>query len=422
LKQNKFNINISLISDSKYLFFFSVVERSFFFLFFLILARKVSQNDYGQIVVILTSANMYAFFFNLGFSIFIQKEVASKKEDIFHYYKYFLNITFILFLLFFPSGLIFFSNFYTDFSLFNSSIILISSYLFQLAYLPISFLNGKKNYKIQFKVISINRAIGLILLIILFFFAENENSYFLMIIMITTFCYVFYLLLYIQNRYSKIKTDAKPNINYFLITLKFIVPIYFTSLLNYFYDKTDLLLISNILGYSEAGYYSIAYGIVKSSTIFFSFLLTSFYSDISGVVNNDSELKKIIEKNIKLLLPIVLLLSLILFSFSDLIINIFYGIRYENSIPVFRVLSFSLIFIGINYLVGNIINAIGSYKINFVNMLLVLILNILLNIIFIKYYGIIASAFAYIISELFLFFLGIFYLIRYFKKLNKGNE
>ena len=78
---------LKTIKNSKYLLFYNIAERVFFFILFLIFARKYNSEYYGQIVTLFTLSNLIIVFFDFGLPILIQREISISGE------KYRLNKT-----------------------------------------------------------------------------------------------------------------------------------------------------------------------------------------------------------------------------------------------------------------------------------------------------------------------------------------
>ncbi len=61
-----------VIKNSKYVLLINIADRLFSFVIFLLLARKFSPEDYGQIVTLFTLTTVFVTIFDLGLPIFLQ--------------------------------------------------------------------------------------------------------------------------------------------------------------------------------------------------------------------------------------------------------------------------------------------------------------------------------------------------------------
>ena len=116
------------------------------------------------------------------------------------------------------------------------------------------------------------------------------------------------------------------------------------------------------------------------------------------------------KKYFYILCVICVITAFILIIFSHFIIQLFYSSRYEESIPVLKVLSVGILAFGLNNLTGIILNGIGMYKTVMYITLFGLLVNVILNILFIPKFGIMAAAAITVITEYFVFFFEFYYL------------
>jgi len=192
--------------------------------------------------------------------------------------------------------------------------------------------------------------------------------------------------------------------------LKLSLPVGLSVILNFLYDKIDVLLISVLKDFQSVAYYNVGYGLFKASTLSFSFLLVSGFSLVSSISKNKEEVKLFFKEYSKIIFTICIIVSVLLFFLSEFIIRFLYTEKFQNSVVVLKILSFGVIAIGLNNLTGVVINGMGYFKIVMYITLYGLILNIVLNAAFIPQYGIIAASIITVITEYFIFFTEYYYL------------
>ena len=193
-------------------------------------------------------------------------------------------------------------------------------------------------------------------------------------------------------------------------------PLGMAVIFNFLYDKIDIILISKLTDFSQVSFYSVGYGIYKSSSFAFSFLLISGFTRVSYLSRKKYAVKLFFIKYFKLILTISIFINVFLFFASDIIINIIYSVKYFNSILILKILSFAIIGLALNNLTGIILNALGLFKQNMFVTLSGLVINIILNIILIPYYGIIAAALTSILTEYIILTGDCFYLNKFLKE------
>ena len=409
---------ISVLSESKYVFFYNVFDRLFFFVFFVMIARKYEISQYGELITVFTLGSVMATIFDLGISYHLQREIS---RDTSNKNKYF-NTAFILnVLLFVPYIIISFLLYkllYNDlFSVFLAIIVI--NFVISQTNICNKALSGIKSFKSQFLASFIPKIIFLIALIIL---VNNFNLSILKLLEILLAALTINLFLsvsYCKKEGLKIlwKTlELKEYKKYLLLSF----PLGAAIIINLLYDRIDLLLVSKLTNFTESGIYNAGYSIFKASALGFSFILNKGFTEFSEIKNNRVLFRHFILKYSKIILVICIILNLILFLLPDILVMFFYSTKFESSGFILKILSFSLIGMGLNNLFGTALNGNGNYKTVMYITLSALLINILLNLIYIPIYGIKAAAIITVITE-WLIFAGEFtYLIYFFRTDHKN--
>ncbi len=203
--------------------------------------------------------------------------------------------------------------------------------------------------------------------------------------------------------------------NQLFAILKISMPLGLAVIFNLLYDKIDIILISAITNFNETAFYNIGYGVYKSSTIVFSFIFISGFTRISYLSRNKKAVRLFFKKYFIVLICICIPLTIILITFSDILINLIYTRKYENASDILKILSIAIFGLAINNLTGIILNGLGLYKQNMIITLIGLIINVILNIIFIPQFGIKAAAVVTVITEYFIFAGDYYFLKKHLK-------
>lgn len=404
-----------ILKDNKYVILYSFSERLFFFITFLIIARKFPADLYGQIVTVFSLANIFIILFDLGLPILIQKEVAELKERSSVIVSKVITLFAISFPVYIILAILYSKLFFPEISAEVITLVLLSVYLFSAGNLFNKLLSGLNDFKSQFDVILKARIPSLILLITAALFFDAGINLFLIIILISSFIQILLIFPAIRKHDILISFSGfRFKETYYLIKLS--LPLGLAVIFNFLYDKIDILLISKFTDYDQTAYYNVAYGIYKSAAILFSFLFVSGFTEVSSIKNDKTLLKKFYRKYSVLLIEICIALTIILFFLSGQFIKLIYTDKFMDSVLILQILSFSLTGLALNNLTGIMLNGIGLFKQNMIVTFTGLILNVILNILFIPVYGIIASALITIVTEYFIFAGGYFYLHKFYKK------
>ena len=211
------------------------------------------------------------------------------------------------------------------------------------------------------------------------------------------------------------------------------------------YRKIDQVMLFNMTTESEVGNYAVAVKLIDVIYIFPIVIISSIFPYLISIYKNNDLFKE----KILLIYRSISFFSIIAILFFYItggeLIHLLYGEAYENSINVFAILIFGILFQSFSHLNGRWI-LLKNYQIfSMYRTIFGSILNIILNYIFIPKYGINGAAYSTILTLFFSVFLfyfinnktrEIFYiqlksLISFYKgtgdfllllKLNKGNK
>jgi O-antigen/teichoic acid export membrane protein len=371
-------------------------------------------DDYGKIITVFTLSNSLAVVFNFGLPIYLQRLAAQRNYKIKEVYNTSLFLNLLSFLVYLPSVIFFANLLFGNIEFILVLIIALSVFISFASATPFGYLSGIKKYKLIFSIILFSRIFAIFLLLLVLILNITSTVYFLIPILISGILHFTLQYISSEKELKNIQTSKIQSGNIIKL-LKVTMPLYFAVVFNFLYDKIDVLIISKILNYAELSYYSVGYGVFKSSSLAFAFLLVGGLTKASYLSNSKKGIKLFIKKYASIILIITVPIFFILFLFPDIIINILYGKRYENSIFIIKWLSPAIILLGLNNLTGILLNSFGMFKANMIITLIGLLVNIILNILFLNYYGIIISVIATIVTEFLILAGGAIYLINKMK-------
>lgn len=396
-------INFSkLFRENKYPVYINILERFFFFLIFLVIAREYSADSFGELITIFSLANIFAVIFDLGIPLFLQKEFSSSEKhsadlavnalavSVFLFPVYFLTLTLYQHIIFpeFP------------FRLFAFTSILV--YLFSVSNLISKALSGLRDFQSQFRALLLSRTFAFTFFILFAVILKTDLS--TIIIILTAGAVIQLHSLIRALRTNEINLSLKNvNLKTSKSILKISLPLGLAVLFNFLYDKIDIILISKIIDFENTAFYSIGYGIFKSSALIYSFLFITGLNRISYLSRNKKAVELFYKKYLSMLMPVCIILTAVLFFFAEVIIELFYTDKFNDSVLVLKILSFAVTGLALNNLTGVILNGLGMYRQNMNITFLGLILNIILNIIFLPVYGIAGAAVITVLTEYFIF-------------------
>jgi O-antigen/teichoic acid export membrane protein len=381
---------------------------------FLIFARKLSVESYGQLITLFTLANIFITFFNLGLPIYLQREVAISKENSSLLLSKVISINLIVLVFYLLFTFIYYKIFYFSISLSLYLVTVVPIYLYSNINILNSVLSGLSRYKSQFHTFLNSRVITLLVFLFFTFFLASSYEY-LLIIYSLGFLYHIILLAY-KIKDISVQFFVKVNLNEMLEVIKVSFPLGMAVIFNFLYDKIDILIISKLTDFTQVGYYNIGYGIYKASSVAFAFLLVSGLTKVSYLSRRKSAVLIFFKKYSLNFLIIGIIINVVLFFMSDLIIKIIYTDKFEHSILILKITSFAVIGLALNNFTGVVLNGLGRHKENMYVTFSGLTINIFLNIIFIPLYGIIAAAVVSIVTEYFILTGDLYFILRLLKK------
>lgn len=408
-------MNFKIFRESKFVILFNLTERIFFFLVFLLIARNYPVDVYGEMVTVFSVANIFIILFDLGLPLLLQKETALHKERSSEYLSSVILINLIFLPLFFTLTITFFILFFPDVSLIMVTLITLMVYFFSIGNILNKSLSGLGDFKSQFSSLLIARSISLILFtaaVIVF----NTGLNVLLLILFSGAVIQIYAL-YKKIRKNNLRISIKnADRNFIRSMLRLSLPLGLAVIFNFLYDKIDIVIISKLTDFDQTAFYNASYGILRASTMAYSFLFAAGLTRVSGFNKNKKAVSLFLKKYSIIIFSICLIISVIIFSGADLIIRILYTDKFKESVPILKILSFALTGLALNNLTGVILNGLGLFRMNMNVTLLGLIINVILNIIFIPVYGIAAAAAVTVITEYFILCGDYFYISKFLRK------
>lgn len=188
--------------------------------------------------------------------------------------------------------------------------------------------------------------------------------------------------------------------NYWKYALTFNIPLIPHYLSNFVLNQSDRLMISRMVGNSQAAYYSVAYTISTMMLLITSAINSSLTPYIYKTLekNGEEEIKKVT----KPVLLLIAILCLITIAFAPEIIGIFGGKQYLDAIYVIPPIATSVFFIFLYSLFSNIEYYFQKTGFIAIATCLSAVANLLLNFIFIKKYGYYAAGYTTLVCYIFL--------------------
>lgn len=406
------NFLIHLFRRGQYIFYTALLEKLVYFLIFLVLARKYSVAEFGEITSVFVLGFILASLTELGFANYFQRRTASDIQKSIEEFNSALTFRFITYfiVLFISVGY----NYYWEATveLLLTIIIVTSVFVFNSSWLLIKIFYGLNEYSGVFKRFLISRLIlisGSSLLI----FTDISLSIFSIVFLVSALLEFVLLSLLLKEKKSY---SFKPGIKGEILNRIFAssVPMGLGVFFVVIYDRVDILLIQRIIGAESVGIYAVAYSLYKIPHIFSGIFLTPLYSDLSA----EFEMKKRIcyEKVKKLALFLIffcLLAIVVVFFSAEMLVELVYGKKYFLSVDILKLLVIALPFLFLNNLTGVILNSIKREKTVFYSTMIASLLNVLVNMLLLNLIGLVGAVISTIITEILVFLIQLSYILKF---------
>ncbi len=212
--------------------------------------------------------------------------------------------------------------------------------------------------------------------------------------------YVFWFFRFIKGKAKSFFRSLSFKADVAFSLLKDSWPLILSSMAIMVYMKTDQVMIKEMLGTRELGYYSI---VVKLTEIWYFIPIIISSSLFPSIINAKKINKRLyyirLQKLYTFLFWLALSIALFLTLFGDWLISYIYGCAYTKASPVLKIYAWVLIFVFFGVASSKWLLNENLQKFSFLRTLYGACINIFLNLILINKYGIVGAAIATFISQ-----------------------
>jgi O-antigen/teichoic acid export membrane protein len=189
--------------------------------------------------------------------------------------------------------------------------------------------------------------------------------------------------------------------------IKHSLPFWFTMIFDRIYRRIDIVMLSGIKDFTVTGWYSAASTIIVALTFIPGVIINATFPAMSRFHHTNSKdlLKRLYEKTFYYLLSIGIPMSIGISLLANRIILFVYKEQFVESGLILNILSWPLVFVFVNYIMGYLLNSINKQKLFTLSTAICAVSNIGLNFILIPKYSFVGACIATIISQLINFIL-----------------
>ena len=376
------------------------------------LARYLGPEKFGILTYSQSYVGMFAFLIGLGLDNITIREVVKKAEesDRIISTSFVLKMSAFIVVMLIVNLIGYFSNEDLEIRL----IILVASLgLIQHPFnVFVNYFQAVVNIRYISLMIMISRLLLIISKLLMIVYKASLISFVVVdviVLILLSLSYFFYYKNYLSLKFNKLFLFSR-EIAY--IMLKDSWPLMISSGAIMLYMRLDQIMIKEMLTLEELGLYSV--GVRISESWYFIPMIISSVLFPSIIKAKEQELKLYYDRLKQLFalsIWVALALSLILFVFSEMIIENLFGESYIGAHIVLSILSCAGVFVSMGYVNGKWMVVENYTRLSLLRNIIGLIINVLCNVVLIPMYGIKGAAIStllaiFVASNLFFFFSG----------------
>jgi len=197
------------------------------------------------------------------------------------------------------------------------------------------------------------------------------------------------------------------------------IPFVFNTFFGIIFFHIDTIMLSVLKNDIDVGVYSAAYTPLLAITGIISYMVASALYPVMSrqFMSSKKSLIKYTVLSSKYMTIIGLPIAVGCFLLADRFITLFYVDQYSASVMVFQILALFIPLRLISIITGTLLTSIDMQNMRTISVGLSALVNIILNLGLIYYLGYIGASIATVLSEIFLYFVFIFFINRYYMKL-----
>ena len=359
------------------------------------LARYLGASNFGVYSFIFAYLGFFVLITDLGINLILVREISRDraKADRFIGNAIILKIILSVFAFVLACSIISF----IDYPFKTKMLIYIASLSFLLSFRSLYGLTFEVDLKMEYSLfVSIVRDILRLILFLYLIFIKAPLLWFIVAVIINIFP-EFFLILHLSKKFIKPKLEI--NIEIWKYLLKESWPLALTAVFVLTYHRIDQLMLFQMRGDEEVGYYSAAVGLSEVFIIFPSAFMTSVFPLMSRYFETSRQsLIQAYTLSFKYLLSLIIPIAVGTTLLSKPIVSLIYGVKFLPSVPALSILIWSQIFIFYGVIHYEILISTNKQRLYLLFCSTGAVSNVILNLVLIPRYGIVGASIATLIS------------------------
>lgn len=401
-----------LAKNTSYLTIASIIQKGFTFFYFIYIANGINPVMLGKYTFALFFTSIFGIFLDLGLGPVLTREIAKRADNLTSYFRTILGVkilltpcwillmSLVLWILYKTSPNV--DLYSVELVYWATPIILLDTFTFTF----FSVFRGKQVMKYEAFGIVIYQLIIVSLGSLALFYKLPVHFLILAILAGSLFHFLFFATLVVTV--AKEKLHPTFDLPFAKQLIRIALPFALAGIFFKLSGSLDSVMLKVIAGDQYVAWYAVSFKLTTALTVLPGAFATSYFPAISNALSQGGERAgRIFERAMVYLCIIALPIAVGAFVLADEIIGAIYPEVYSPSADVLRVFMASLVFVFLNYPVGNLLNAANRQLLNTANMGIALLVNIGLNIWLIPEHTFMGAAWSAAISSAVLLALGI---------------
>lgn len=412
--------NARVARNTLYLTIASVIQKIISFGYFFYFSKAIGPDHLGAYAFALSFSSIFIIFMDFGLGPLLTREGARFGENLQYYFENVLNLKIILTVLSLIGmyvtihifGFLGKVNAQDIFMVYLAGMVII---LDTFTFTFFSVFRALKQIKYEAIALVVYQIIILLSGFLFLRLHFPVHTLILALALGSLFNFIFFIFLVRRKAHLRFRLTFPRDIfkKFLVLSFPFAVAGIFAKLLG----TLDSVLLRVLAGERYVGWYALAYKLFFALTILPGSFAISFYPATSYFFKFDREkLKETLHWGLVYMFLLALPITFAVWILADnLILQTVWKTPnnvWGASVPTLHILITSLLFVFVNYPLGNLLNACNRQTVNTVNTGIALIINVIANLLLIPRYTFLGTAVAYTLSSIVLVGLNIPHVVK----------
>lgn len=258
----------------------------------------------------------------------------------------------------------------------------------------IAIFQGLQDFE-KYNLIGILQKIFFLIFLVLMFYVDFSIATVLLSFIVTNYL-VLVIALILLNKKIRIvckKEKLKVDFTYIKLLFKYGVKSHISNILAFLNYRIDMMFLASFTNPIAVGIYSIAVSLAERIWLFSQSISSVLLPQVASI-KTDKERNKLTNVVSRNVFFISLIISIVIFIFSDVITNILFGNEFITASIAIRVLIPGIVLGSVSRIISNYIAGKGCPEVNMKFAFITVIMNIILNVILIPKYSFLGAAIA----------------------------